>query len=81
MLFGLIYSGTVAQFPKAIFTVAVGILFVALACLFIVQNPIERNKVGKGKKRRIPVGEEERGRSRVSKDLFGGSSSHGHRYR
>ncbi|KAF8896306.1 major facilitator superfamily-domain-containing protein [Infundibulicybe gibba] len=75
MLFGLIYSGTVAQFPKAIFTTAAGILFCALILVLLVRSPTTRRPTkiaGKGKKkiRSWDSGSEvERGRSRVSKDL------------
>lgn len=80
LLFGLIYSGTVAKFPKAIFVVAAGIMVFALVMLLCVRNPVrvvkeatlESGKVlKKGTKKR--TGNVERGRSRVSKDLRGGA--------
>jgi len=73
LLFGLIYSGTVAQVPKAIFMTAAGILVIALISMSLVSNPITKRVItGKAKVSRRAVEEEtERGRSRVSKDLFG----------
>jgi len=85
LLFGLVYSGTVAQFPKAIFVTACSILVAALVCSSLVRSPLQRQRAGnkgktsvkdgayKGKKRRLSREEEEerRGRSRASKDLFG----------
>jgi hypothetical protein len=81
LLFGLIYSGTVATFPKAVFVAAMGILFVALLATILVRNPVAdvkgkspaRRRLGR---RRDTEEEEERGRSRASKDLRGyGSTS------
>ncbi|KAJ7929072.1 major facilitator superfamily domain-containing protein [Mycena leptocephala] len=92
LLFGLIYSGTVATYPKAVFVTAIGILFVALSATLLVRSPLALaldDKGGKGKaavrrrRRNTEDGEEEeeaRGRSRVSKDLRGygyGSMSEG----
>jgi len=75
LLFGLIYSGTVATFPKAVFVTAMGILFVALFATMFVRSPLADAK-GKSPVRRQVAHrdaeeEEERGRSRVSKDLRG----------
>jgi hypothetical protein len=76
MLFGMIYSGTVAKFPKAIFVISATLCLFALGMFSCVRNPV---KVGfsKGKapiKRRRDSSEmPERGRSRVSKDLRGGA--------
>ena len=68
MLFGLIYSTTVAVFPKAIFVAAAGILVVALALVFMIRPDVG----AKGKRKRVRTEVEiERGRSRVSKDLRG----------
>ncbi|KAF5359873.1 hypothetical protein D9756_003450 [Leucocoprinus leucothites] len=69
MMFGLVYSSTVAAMPKAIFMVAAGMLSVSLLLMLLVRNPVQ--KIGKKRKRR---GEGERGRSRVSKDLRGGAA-------
>ncbi|PPQ64605.1 hypothetical protein CVT26_002003 [Gymnopilus dilepis] len=76
MLFGLIYSGTVAQFPKAIFVTAAGILVCALAIVMCVRNPVRvvsMTRAIQGGKRRRRDTDGERGRSRVSKDLRGGA--------
>ena len=42
MIFGLVYSETVAKFPKAIFAVAGALLTFALTMVFCVRNPIRR---------------------------------------
>lgn len=75
MIFGLIYSGTVATYPKAIFTIAGGILVVALMAVMLVKNPVDLFK-GKKSMRWVKDSDEEveRGRSRASKDLFGGQT-------
>ncbi len=76
MMFGLIYSETVATFPKTIFVVAAGILLFALVCMMLVRNPVDSFKgKGLGKKKVYREDEVERGRSRISKDLFGASTS------
>ncbi|KAJ7067798.1 major facilitator superfamily domain-containing protein [Mycena amicta] len=76
-LFALIYSSTVATFPKAVFCTAIGILFLALSATLLVRSPLAKVK-GTGKaretvrrRRRVsdPEEDEERGRSRASKDL------------
>ncbi|KAF8968180.1 hypothetical protein BDZ97DRAFT_1916391 [Flammula alnicola] len=76
MLFGLIYSGTVANFPKAIFVTAAGLMVFALSITMCVRNPVHVlppvRGPGKGVRRRRD-GDVERGRSRVSKDLRGGA--------
>ncbi|KAF7354880.1 hypothetical protein MSAN_01402500 [Mycena sanguinolenta] len=70
LIFGLIYSGTVAVFPKAVFVTAMGILFVALLATLFVRNPITDDKGKAPARRRFTAEEEEeRGRSRASKDL------------
>ncbi|KAJ3744437.1 major facilitator superfamily domain-containing protein [Lentinula detonsa] len=71
LLFGLLYGNTVAFFPKAIFVFGCAILTASLVCAFLIRSPVERVQKVQGKKRRV---EHERGRSRVSKDLFGGMS-------
>lgn len=76
MLFGLVYSGTVAAFPKTVFVTAAGLLVCSLALVMLVRGPripIAR----KGNKGKRPVRDGERGRSRVSKDLRGGATSYG----
>jgi hypothetical protein len=76
MLFGLVYSETVAKYPNAIFVTAAGILVGSLAMLSLVR--VEKI-IGKGKRRmqRWEREEAERGRSRVSKDLSGGNAEAG----
>jgi hypothetical protein len=69
MLFGLIYSETVAAFPKAMFVVGAGIVVFVLTTMLCVRNPVPAQR----KLRRRRDGEMERGRSRVSKDLRGGA--------
>ncbi|KAJ7265947.1 major facilitator superfamily domain-containing protein, partial [Mycena haematopus] len=67
LFFGLIYSGTVATFPKAVFVAVDGILFAAFVAMVVVRSPLS-----KGTSRRSELSaeeEEERGRSRGSKDL------------
>ena len=79
MLFGLVYSNTVAQFPKAIFFVAAAILIYALVMVLLVRNPVRPSWKGKrviwtqSRGRDVLV---ERGRSRVSKDLRGGGAGY-----
>ncbi|KAH0585168.1 hypothetical protein H2248_008424 [Termitomyces sp. 'cryptogamus'] len=74
MLFGMVYSGTVATFPKAVFVTAGGLLVCALVLAFLVRGPVVQEK----KRNSTRISEErergrERGRSRVSKDLRGGA--------
>ncbi|TFK75207.1 MFS general substrate transporter [Pluteus cervinus] len=71
LLFGLIYSETVATYPKAIFTVAAAILFSSLLLVSLVQTPRVRAS-------RFRIERDvERGRSRVSKDLRRGVTHYG----
>ena len=79
MLFGLVYSGTVAKYPKAIFVTAAGLLLGSLTMMISMRVFIrwksDRPVVGtKGKKK---AREDDRGRSRVSKDLRGGATGYG----
>ena len=69
MLFGLVYSETVAAFPKAIFVVGAGMMVFALTVMLCVRNPVP----GRRSLRRRRDEQVERGRSRVSKDLRGGA--------
>ena len=72
MIFGLVYSETVAKFPKAVFAVAAALLVLSLTMVFCVRNPVQPPYPGRSKKKR--QGRDiERGRSRVSKDLRGGA--------
>ncbi|KAJ7179642.1 major facilitator superfamily-domain-containing protein [Mycena filopes] len=83
LLFGVVYSGTVGTYPKAVFCTALGILFVALTATMLVRSPLPLTE-NKGKSPAVPgtrrrngngVAEEARGRSRRSKDLGYGSTS------
>ena len=77
MLFGMIYGGTVAKFPKAIFVISAVLCLFALVMFSWVRNPVLKVGFFKSKapiKRRRDNSEmPERGRSRVSKDLRGGA--------
>ncbi|KAJ7274353.1 major facilitator superfamily domain-containing protein [Mycena haematopus] len=78
LLFGLVYSGTVANFPKTVFVSAIAILFVALTAIMLVRSPLSevKGKSAVRRRRRInSLEEEQRGRSRVSKDLRGYGST------
>jgi hypothetical protein len=88
MIFGVIYSSTVASFPKAIFATASGLVLLSIAFTALVRPDVslsvpKRKKVQvKGKSAVRPCGtkpkrryqEQARGRSRVSKDLRGGAA-------
>ncbi|KAF9468039.1 major facilitator superfamily domain-containing protein [Collybia nuda] len=76
MLFGLVFSGTVAAYPKTVFMMAGAILVCSLTMTMLVRGPVIPRPTGpvirgKGKKKSRDV---ERGRSRVSKDLRGGAT-------
>lgn len=81
LLFGLVYSGTVASFPKTVFVTAIAILFAALTAIMLVRSPLSEDKGKAVVRRRRQINsleEEQRGRSRVSKDLRGyGSTQQG----
>lgn len=66
LIFGVVYSSTVATFPKAIFATAAGITLVALALLCLLRPDVALRMK---QQRRAHREEVERGRSRVSKDL------------
>jgi len=66
LLFGLVYSTTVATLPKAIFITAAGICVVSILLVFMIR--LDVGAKGKRTRARAEV-EIERGRSRVSKDL------------
>ncbi|PCH42581.1 MFS general substrate transporter [Wolfiporia cocos MD-104 SS10] len=68
LLFGVVYSMTVAQYPKAIFVAAGSFAFVAFVFLSMIR-PDAGVKVRRGVSRRVEDVEVERGRSRVSKDI------------
>jgi len=67
LLFGIIYSITVAALPKAVFIFSGAILTLSLLLICLVR-PLKM-------KRRRAYEEAERGRSRVSKDLRGGAAA------
>ncbi|KAJ7126951.1 major facilitator superfamily domain-containing protein [Mycena epipterygia] len=79
LLFGLVYSETVKTFPKTVFVTAIAILFASLTSIMLVRSPISEVKAKSGVRRRHRINsleEEQRGRSRISKDLRGyGSTS------
>ncbi|KAJ3476132.1 hypothetical protein NLI96_g11375 [Meripilus lineatus] len=71
LVFGVVYSSTVARFPKAIFTTAAAILVVSLAFLCFLRPDASlraRKKLRKHTRSRDDS-EVERGRSRVSKEI------------
>lgn len=77
----MIYSNTVASFPKAVFATAAVLVTVAIVLTMFVRPDVSLSMV-KNKRRKTKSGaaargraEEIRGRSRVSKDLRGGSAS------
>jgi len=77
MLFGLVYSTTVATFPKGIFVLAASFVLLAVTLLAFVRTPrspgSKTSRTSKNKTNRQWGNDEvERGRSRVSKDLSGG---------
>ncbi|KAF7331613.1 Serine palmitoyltransferase 2 [Mycena kentingensis (nom. inval.)] len=49
MLFALIYSNTVATYPKAVFGAAIGILFLALSVTLLVRSPLAELRKNNGK--------------------------------
>lgn len=86
ILFGLVYSTTIASFPRAIFVVAAGLILLSIILTFFIRTPgrvANRRKTTTvpaaihitSKKARRWCEEENRGRSRVSKDLRGGAAS------
>jgi len=87
MIFGVVYSSTVASFPKAIFATAGGMVLISIALTVLVRPDVSLSMKckklepkGKAVSRPYPVKpkrrrqEENRGRSRVSKDLRGGAA-------
>jgi len=79
LLFGMVYSGTVATVPKTIFVTAAAIMCAALAAIMLVRSPLSevslKGKADARRRRRIEIEEANRGRSRVSKDLRYGSTT------
>jgi len=77
ILFGVIYSNTVASYPKAIFATAAGLVLLSIALTLFVRPDVSLSvhKMSRDSRRRLA--EENRGRSRSSKDLRGGAASYG----
>lgn len=75
LLFGFVYSSTVARFPQAVFALAAGLVLVAFSATFFVRPEPEHAKKGKAPvvvakaRRRVVVADFERGRSRVVKHI------------
>jgi len=73
VMFGLVYSTTVARCPEAMFALAAALVLVALGATYLVRT--EPPRVLKGKapavstRRRVLVAERERGRSRAVKHI------------
>lgn len=66
------------MYPKAVFVTAGSILFLSLVAVLFVRNPVKRRPTSKKRRQLVLQDDEEdveRGRSRVSKDLFGGAMS------
>ncbi|KAG2070750.1 hypothetical protein BDR04DRAFT_1099407 [Suillus decipiens] len=89
MIFGVIYSSTVASFPKAIFATASSLVLLSLVFTILVRPDVSLSVMKRKKKVEAkaktavrPYGvkpkrkyqEQVRGRSRVSKDLRGGAA-------
>ncbi|KAI0303849.1 major facilitator superfamily domain-containing protein [Multifurca ochricompacta] len=72
LLFGLIYSSTVARFPEAVFALAAVLVLIALSATFFIRSEPPRGWKGKAPvdaSRRVLGPERERGRSRVVKHI------------
>lgn len=75
LIFGFVYSSTVADFPQAVFALAAAFVLVAFTATFFVRPEPHRAKKGKVPvavvpgRRRVLVADFERGRSRVVKHI------------
>jgi hypothetical protein len=73
LMFGIVYSSTVAYFPEAVFVLAAALVFIALGVTFLVRTEPPRRWKGKAPavaaRRRVRVPERERGRSRAVKHI------------
>lgn len=75
LIFGFVYSSTVARFPQAVFALAAALVLVAFTATFFVRLEPHRAKKGKAPvavapgRRRVLVADLERGRSRVVKHI------------
>ncbi|KZT06143.1 MFS general substrate transporter [Laetiporus sulphureus 93-53] len=68
LLFGLVYSSTVATYPKAIFVAAGSFAFTAMVFLCMIRPDVGHKGRRRASRRHDDV-EPERGRSRISKDI------------
>lgn len=75
IIFGVIYGNTVASFPKAVFAVAGVLVLVAIALTTFLRPDVSLSTPKSNRKKMKCRAIEHRGRSRVSKDLRGGSAS------
>ena len=75
LIFGFVYSSTVARFPQAVFALAAALVLVAFTATFFVRPEPQRANKGKAPavvapgRRRVLVADLERGRSRVVKHI------------
>jgi hypothetical protein len=75
LLFGFVYSSTVARYPQAVFALAAALVLVAFSATFFVRPEPQRAKKGKAPvvvatgRRRVLETDFERGRSRVVKHI------------
>jgi len=75
LIFGTVYSTTVARFPEAVFGLAAALVLVALGATFLIRTETRHNLKGKAPaatavaRRRVLVAERERGRSRAIKHI------------
>ena len=75
MIFGFVYSSTVARFPQAVFALAAALVLVAFVATFFIRPEPQRVRKGKAPvvvaagRRRVLVTDFERGRSRVVKHI------------
>lgn len=72
LIFGFVYSSTVARFPEAVFAVAAALVLVAFVATFFVRLEPQRDRKGKAVavgRRRVLVADFERGRSRMVKHI------------
>lgn len=67
LIFGIVYTETVATFPKTIFVTAASITLVGLALLCLLRPDVALR--AKLQRRARRADEAERGRSRISKDI------------
>ncbi|KAJ2936013.1 hypothetical protein H1R20_g1080, partial [Candolleomyces eurysporus] len=51
MLFGLVYSSTVSNYPKTVFILSSGLLMVSILLMLVVKNPVGEVKVERRDKR------------------------------